>query len=105
MGSMIFGLSSSLAAFLVGRGIHCGFACVGIVVILRLDPTAQRSAARVAMDALSRAPGHAVTGGAAGAMAAAESGAVLLATDGGVGGEVATPNAPRSSLEEPEGSD
>ena len=35
----------------------------------------------------------------------AESGAVLLATDGGVGGEVATPNAPRSSLEEPEGSD
>jgi len=34
--------------------IACGFACVGALVTLRLDPQAQRSAARVAIDASSR---------------------------------------------------
>ena len=102
---VVAGIILNFVGYQVPFFIACGFACVGIVVILRLDPTTQRSAARVALDASNRGAEHAVTGGAAGAVTAAESGAVLLATDGGVGGEVATPNAPRSSLEEPEGSD
>lgn len=45
------GIVLNFVGYQVPFFIACGFAGLGIVVILRLDPSAQRSAARVAMDA------------------------------------------------------
>jgi hypothetical protein len=79
---VLAGIVLNFVGYQVPFFIACGFACVGIVVILRLDPGAQRSAARVALDAendvlrAASAEGAAITAGV-------ESGTVLLAPDRG----------------------
>ena len=79
------GVALNFVGYQVPFFIACGFACVGIVVTRRLDPRAQRSAVRVAMDAAGHGADEAAADGAADAMATAESEAVLLAAEDGVG--------------------
>jgi hypothetical protein len=79
---VLAGIVLNFVGYQVPFFIACGFACIGIVIILRLDPRAQRSAARVALDAQSDGLRAASAEGAAG-MAAAKSGTVLPAPDGG----------------------
>lgn len=79
--------------------IACGFALVTFAVTYRLDPEAQRSAGRIAADDARLALGTLAAPDDAGLsieMAAAEASAVLLATDGGAGEEIAGQAAARS---------
>ncbi len=99
---VLAGIVLNFVGYQVPFFIACGFACIGIVIILRLDPRAQRSAARVAMDASNCALQADSAEGAA-VMAAAESGTVLLAPDG-IEASVAT-DAARSTFERTGGCD
>lgn len=72
--------------------VACGFALVTFAVTFRLDPKAQRSAGRIAADDARSALGALASSDDAdlsAEIAAAEASAVLLATDGGAGEEIA----------------